>query len=225
MHIRTISPCRAVVGMLLGFSSFLSAQGPGGTLPPVTPRTRPPLIHTGIYQGVPVTYEVRDDGMAIYQGDIVLGKAADLELPLEQASSRVRERSVGVVYPSSLWTFEKVGGAYVVPYTVVTDNPNRAAAITAFNTIFAGLIQWMPRSAETDYVEFNFNASDTSKSCEANVGLNTTTPPNMIGGAVNCNEDTILHEMGHAIGLWHEMSRSDRNQFVTVNYQLSLIHI
>src|SRR3984885_11258830 len=35
-----------------------------------------------------------------------------------------------------------------------------------------------------------------------------------IGGSINCTTTTILHEMGHALGLYHEQSRADRNAYV-----------
>jgi hypothetical protein len=37
-------------------------------------------------------------------------------------------------------------------------------------------------------------------------------------GSTDCAPATILHEMGHVIGLWHEQSRPDRNDFVSVDY-------
>lgn len=33
-----------------------------------------------------------------------------------------------------------------------------------------------------------------------------------------CGRPEILHEFGHAIGLWHTQSRSDRNEFVRINW-------
>lgn len=34
-----------------------------------------------------------------------------------------------------------------------------------------------------------------------------------------CTSGNAIHEIGHTVGLWHEQSRSDREQFVTIKYQ------
>ena len=61
-------------------------------------------------------------------------------------------------------------------------------------------------------VQFDFTLGDESGTCESNIGMAGGTQT--IGGSELCAVTTILHEMGHAIGLFHEQSRADRNSYV-----------
>jgi hypothetical protein len=132
-----------------------------------------------------------------------------------------------VTSPSSLWP--TVGGVATVYYinanSSATDSVDEAAnaniqtAVDTFNADFPGLIQWVPwvSGDPAYYVEINLNADDTSGECEALEGFENIEAQPM-GGSAACTVGTILHEMGHIIGLYHEFQRADRNNYVTVNY-------
>lgn len=73
-------------------------------------------------------------------------------------------------------------------------------------------VRFVPRTGQSDYVRFQ-NAT----SCSSPVGRR--------GGlqAISCQVDggsfgrgSVIHEMGHAIGLYHEQQRPDRGSFVNV---------
>jgi hypothetical protein len=108
------------------------------------------------------------------------------------------------------------GGVFQVPYIITTSATNLNAAISEFNATFTGLIQFVPRGAESDFVNFDFNTSDLSGVCDAFVGR--IGGEQQVAGSASCAKATILHEMGHTIGLWHEQSRSDRDTYVDVMY-------
>lgn len=178
----------------------------------IAPSATAQQIRQGIYRGMPVTYVVKN-GKAIFQGDIVLEKVEPVNPQQPPAFST---NSIGVDYSTYLWP--KVGNQYQIPYVITSgtgDLTNLTAAITQFNKTFSN-IKFVALVAQTDYVNFYFNPDDTSGECEAVVGRAGGEQP--VGGSATCALGTILHEMGHTIGLWHEQSRPDRNTYVSVNY-------
>ena len=162
-------------------------------------------IRTGIYRGRMVTYTLLH-GQATYEGDIVLEH-------VDTMPSGVGKFTQGVAY-SNLWP--KVGSVYQIPYTITNGATNLATALSTFNTTFSGLIQLVPRTAETDFVDFNFAATNHNGQCEAIIGR--AGGQQEIAGSVDCSIGTLLHEMGHVVGFWHEQARSDRDTYVTVKY-------
>lgn len=175
--------------------------------PPPQPAAVGPT-HAAIYRGHPVTYEMIG-GRPVFEGDILLDHLAQAP-----GQSRFTAQTVGLAYQNQLWT--KVGGVAVIPYIVTNAPAALTDAINQFNATFPNLIQFKPHGSETNYVDFDFDSNDLSGTCESYVG--------MIGGAQTvtgsyaCSLGTLLHEMGHVVGLFHEQSRSDRNTFVTFNY-------
>ena len=176
----------------------------------------PSKVHTGLWHGRIVNYTVVK-GRAIYEGDVILGHVDPLP------TSGPMPNSVGVAYSSYLWP--KVAGVATVYYQIdpsTGDLANINTAIGQFNADFPGLIQWVPWNPlspqSPTYVYISLTAGSSGE-CEAEEGYQPTFPqPQAMSGASNCAVGTILHEMGHVIGLWHEHARSDRNSYVSVDY-------
>ena len=127
-----------------------------------------------------------------------------------------------MAYNSSLWP--KVAGVATVYYVIDSASdpsatPKIQTAINQFNADFPGLIQWVKwtSSKGPNYVDINLSASDTSGQCEALEGYEAK-PAQPMTGSTSCTVGTILHEMGHIIGLWHEQSRPDSGTYVTLHY-------
>jgi hypothetical protein len=179
-------------------------------------RDQQPEIRTGYWRGMKITYQWipgkggAGKGKAVYQGDIVLDH-------VEQSPNGPQAQSFGIAYSQYMWPL--VGSVYQIPYTIDPssgDMTNLNTAVSTFNSTFSGLIQLVPYTSQTNYIDFDFDADDTSGVCEANEGM--VGHEQVVGGSGTCTVATILHEMGHTVGVWHEQSRPDRDTYVTVNY-------
>lgn len=168
----------------------------------------PAEVRTSLYRGVPLTHEVTG-GLAVFEGDIILGE----EYALPPADRKSQGRSaVAITGTSRRWP----GG--VLPYIIdplITNVSRVQNAINHWNTKMAGVVRMVPRTKEKTYVKFT--RSPLSTQCASYVGMYSYEQPILTGDS--CSTGNLIHEIGHAFGLWHEQSREDRDKYVKILWE------
>jgi hypothetical protein len=165
----------------------------------------------GLLDGYPTQFHVHD-GLAITQGDIVLGNAQEIAARMAVLPNKNTSKGNVIAQASRLWP-KNAAGVVIVPYTIDTDPDNKVpAAITAANEQLQGVMQWVARTNQTDWVAFDLTEDANFGSCFSAIGRSGGRQ--RIGGSRACSTGTIIHEMGHAIGLWHEQQRGDEETWV-----------
>ncbi|NVK31312.1 MAG: hypothetical protein HWE20_09925 [Gammaproteobacteria bacterium] len=151
----------------------------------------------------PIAFNARKyRGQLRVEGDIVVGQ------PRSQKTDDMFD-AFSVIDLGMLWPDG------VVPYTI---DPAFSAAQQQL--IVDAMAEWQQstgvefvvRNTEANYVEII-----ASTGCWSYVG--------MVGGAQqlgldsSCHYTAVLHELGHALGLFHEHTRPDRDEYITMEWQ------
>lgn len=169
----------------------------------------------------PVTYAI-EDGVAMFEGDIVLGT---VEQMAERTAQVDRLAGLAGDGPDVLSSVAIPAGTArwpdgVVPYEFDPALPDaqRAAATEAiahWNT--QTRLSLVARDA-TNAAEFpDFLRYSLGGGCSSAVGRQGGAQTVSLGSG--CFFGQAVHETGHSIGLWHEQSREDRDSFVRIAFE------
>ncbi|MCB7137467.1 M12 family metallopeptidase [Cellulosimicrobium marinum] len=151
------------------------------------------------------------DGLAIVEGDIVIGtveeaQARDVATLTSDEDGGQVAHAVGISGQQFRWP----NG--VVPFEIdgALDNPSRVHNAIAHWHAKTPL-RLVPRNGEADFVRFVGGGGCSSAVGRRGGQQNITLGP-------GCTVGNTIHEIAHAVGLWHEQSREDRDAFVQINF-------
>ncbi|MDG2305292.1 MAG: M12 family metallopeptidase [Candidatus Binatia bacterium] len=109
----------------------------------------------------------------------------------------------------------------VVPYEI-DSSLSDANAPDVFEDIQEAIRHWadgafirlVPRDGESNFVKF----TGSTGSCSSSIGRITGQQFIRLDTGGACGFGSTVHEIGHAVGAFHEQSRADRDTYVTINY-------
>ncbi len=197
-----------VVGCLGGLAGC-GAAGPSSPARDVRSFGSTSLVLPGASRPEIVHYEVVD-GIAVMEGDIVLGPEHELAsaygAPLSARYPNAHH-AMGVEEKSWLWP----GGQ--IPYEVdgsISPSLRMSIEWAVQQANQAGLRVRPRLPIDADYVVFK----NPGEGCNSHIGRRGG--PQTINLLEACGRGGALHEIMHAAGFFHEQSRSDRDAFITI---------
>ena len=136
------------------------------------------------------------DGLAILEGDIILGSMVEF-----QGNNAVAVSGNNYRWPNS-----------TIPYVITSGHAKTSDIQWAIDHVASKTnLCLVPRTNQTDYIQFVSGGG-----CSSYVGKQGGRQDIVI--STGCSKGSIAHEIIHAAGLWHEQSREDRDSYITINW-------
>ncbi|NIJ52974.1 M12 family metallopeptidase [Dyadobacter arcticus] len=158
-------------------------------------------VKDGQFSGHRIRYK-EIDGQAVWQDDIIL-TAEQLA-----GGSDENARVSGAGYANKDYRWPDAFVPYEISANLSETNIN--AAITEWESKTS--VTFVKRTNQADYIRFVSSSVNRS-----NIGM--ITGKQVIELESGASVGTIVHEIGHAIGLVHEQARADRDQYLTVHWE------
>jgi len=165
--------------------------------PPEVETKKVQAIAKGSHRPKDALYFRLEDGVAVVQGDVVVGALVDDDSTVE--SGFVKMPSL------NLWR------SPVIPIYISPNLSDPHRVLEALEMFSETVIQFVPFQDQEDVMVFE----EGTGVCKSYVGRIGGKQPLWI--TPECRADDIAHEILHALGFVHEQNRVDRDQFIVLN--------